>query len=257
MQDKALKWLLLVIGSVAGVIVYLIWNELRIAPKELPKIKLGPIENPQKVGEQTYLRLRQEIASEWVVFLGYDHKDPRQFEAVRAFIEAANSDGRPFSEIFCESKLLDKPDPSFCTEFQMNNGADSATQNIITDLVTLVRKPRTDAERADTHPQLSIVPQVYSSHLISQNPLSTWEKTFKNKFMAITLAQMAVHPNDIPKLSPPCVGSEKDMSGTLDMACIILRLSRLAARKQWPQGQLLYQLVMSGEKDYLGLLSVK
>lgn len=254
MQEKHLKWLFLGVAIIAAGIFYLIWSDLGVGPKGVQKIKLAVVESPQAIGENTYLRLRQEIAQEWVIFFGISPEDERQVEALKSFIAAAGNDGRAFSKVFCERELIEKKNDFPCDELKMNDASDSMTLKVVEDLSGLVKQSRTENS---TPPYLVVLPQSFSTHLISGNPINTWDLSFKTRFMSITLGQMAVAADQMQWLSPPCLGSERDREGTMDLACTIRRLSRAAQRKSLPVDQLAYQLVQQGNKDYLGLLSIR
>jgi hypothetical protein len=258
MQEKYLKWVLIGLLGLAGLAFYLIWDDLAIGPKSVQKIKIASVESPDAVGRQTYMRLRQEINQEWVIFFGVKPEDPRHFDAAKGFIAAAQADNRAFPKVFCEKELVEPQHSLPCVELEMNSSASNTTNELVADLIAKIKTPRQQsADGAQLPPPvLVLLPNVFSTHLIVGNPLFTWEKSFKTRFMSITLSDLAISPDQMASLQPPCLGSERDREGTVDLACTVRRLSRAAQRKAWPKDQLIYQLVQQGDKDYLGLMTL-
>lgn len=241
MSEKSMKWVLIGLVGAAVAAMALIWQDLGVGPKGVPKIKPFRVEAPEIIGEHTYLRLREEIAREPVLFLGLDGEDPRQVQALRGFIAAAEKDGRPFARTACQKGLLPATAGIDCEPMELAQPTDSIRQWL----------PQYKGSVA-----LLVVPMSYASHLITGGPMYQMEELWKRAFMAISWVQMATQPDQMARLRPPCLGTERDRDGGGDLACVIRRLSRAVHKKKFSKQDLVYQLVMQGEKDYLGLISL-
>ncbi len=253
---KNLKWIWIVIAGVVAGLALVLVKMGAVAPKSLPLIKPTQFHQAGDIGKNTYRRLRQEIGQQKILIFGIATENLRHSQALEGFLAEAASEDRPFVEVWCEKGVL--PDEQStklkCLSFEMNDPTNAGTSKLLKQLDI---SPAFESDgRVTGGTILLIVPQLYSTHLLPINPIKSWEESIGQKLMSITLAGMAVRFEQMGKLDPICLGSERDQHGVMDLGCTMRRYSQNMIRKPWPAGTLVYQLLLEGEKDYLGLISV-
>ncbi len=92
---------------------------------------------------------------------------------------------------------------------------------------------------------------VYSTHLIGDNPISRFEKALKRGVTSVTVGQLTIRHNGEYKNDPACVGSMRDLQGLYQLGCAQLANSRHHYKKLLPLDQITGLLVEQAEGDYL------
>ena len=92
---------------------------------------------------------------------------------------------------------------------------------------------------------------VFSTHLIANNPIMRFEKAIKRQIPAITVAQLTLRHNGEYKNDPACVGSMRDLQGLYELGCAQLANSRHHYKALLPLDKLTGLLVEQSEDDYL------
>lgn len=92
---------------------------------------------------------------------------------------------------------------------------------------------------------------IFSSHLILNNPIRRFETALKRKIPAVTIGQLTLRQGGEYKNDPKCVGSMRDTQGLYDLGCAQLANSRHNYRNLLPLDKLTAILVEQSQDDYL------
>lgn len=192
-------------------IAALVWViQLGLQGKPLAKIKLSEFQNAQEVSQSILMRLRQEIKDHNIVFLGVDPEEPEHLEIWRDFILAAREPGWKFDEIIIEQGL--------------NLKAPWGVQEQILDLK---KEEETLKTLWNTDPYKNkriavVVPHVYSSQLIKNNPIQRLKNNPEDvRFLSVTAVPLAKSDREPEVNRIPCSAEGADYTGKSPLGCAI------------------------------------
>lgn len=92
---------------------------------------------------------------------------------------------------------------------------------------------------------------IFTTHLIADNPIKRFEKAMKGNLISLSVGQLSLRQNGEHKIDPACVGSMRDLQGLYDLGCALLANSRKHYRKLLPLNKPTALLVRQSEEDYL------
>jgi hypothetical protein len=209
-QTAIMKYLYIIFVSLLS-IVALVWViQLGIQGKPLAKIKLSEFASVEGVSDSILMRLRQELKDHNIVFLGVDPEEPEHMEIWRHLLLAAKEPGWKFDEIIVERGLQPK-DPWGLQERVVDFKKEEEGL-----------KSLWNSEAYKTKRIAVVVPHIYSSQLIKDNPIQRLKSNPEDvRFLSITAVPLAKSDKEPEIVRLPCAGEGADFTGESPLGCAI------------------------------------
>lgn len=218
------KWLLYVAGVLA-IMTAGVFLLLRFAYEPTPTQVMSPsfFSQPEDIGVAVFRRFYAPIAEKKLVVVGVPPQPDWQRQIIRGFLRGAAAENIPFDVILAEEAMppLDLAGLPAITiqSVQMN----TKTQAEFIDRLNAIRQ---SGKRI-----LIYTASVFSSHLLPANPIHRFEKITGEHLFSITTGPLALANGQEHLVDPPCLGSERDVSGTAALGCAFLKSGRGYYRK--------------------------
>ena len=218
---------------VIGVITTLLYG-YRPAPTQIMKPSF--FDTPEQIGAVTLKRFYSPLAGEKIVVLGLPTNQDWAAEIATGFILAGQQNSRTFNRVIIDDK--------------MSSEMRAAIRKISPNLIELNTNTETLAELTDAlnagvaanEHILLIVPNVYSSHLLTGNMIFRLERSMLApapkddgkifSLFSLTVGSLALEASQEKELDPVCMGSERDGSGAVDLGCAMVQAGRFFYRKR-------------------------
>ncbi len=198
----------LFIGSLT--LVALAWIiHLSLNGKPISKIKLSEFTSPHHIAESLSMRLRQEIKDHSILFLGLDIDQPEHIQIWIEFLKLIKEPGWKFDEIIVEEGL-NLPALGL-GEVVLNVKANE-------DLLKVKWLSEINLNKRI----VVIVPDIYSSQLLKDNPIQRLKSSVNEGiFLSLTLVGLGASAEDpiIQKL--PCSADGADITGQSALGCVV------------------------------------
>lgn len=189
----------------------LVWViQLTLEGKPVAKIKLSEFETPKNLSDAIRMRLRQELKDHTIVFLGVDPEEPQHLDLWKYFVTETVEPGWKFDEIIIEKGLNISP-------------AWGIGEKIIDlrEMEPILKQSWNEAGARDKRIAV-IVPSVYSSQLIKDNPVQRLKlNPNEGRFLSLSLVALGESASDPVVSHIPCVAEGSDYTGASPLGCMI------------------------------------
>ena len=193
--------------------------KLGVKPEPVVIMKPSYFKSPSEIGAVVFRHFYAAIEDKRFVVFGLPPQPKFHQEILHGFIQAAIDEKRPFDIVLMESEMPDldfSAFPSLAVQKVVTNTEDQ------TELLSQIQNLRKNGKRV-----LLYTASVLSSHLLLGNPINRIEKELGGEnLFSISSGPLAVRAEQEFEIDPPCVGTERDTSGTSNLGCAILFASR-------------------------------
>lgn len=240
--------------SIAGIVVILgvsVAIFFGAKPRSLPKISFSHFESPEEFGGNIYKRLRLEINSHHVLFLGVQPQEMDHLLIWKGFLDSLENSNK-FELVIADKSLGE------IKEFQIN------------ETISLQENPEEIAEYlkkiiSGSKKIIILAPTSYLSYMIQNNFQSflreaiygSSEKIFDVGWLTFSLSKFANQREDEKSIPFPCNTSPHDLDGSSELGCLILTKSKVNYRKKRISNKYPGMLEQIGSKEYLALFAEK
>jgi hypothetical protein len=240
-----LKYTLYIVG-VLGIMTAGIFATLRFGyePAPVPIMSVSTFANPEEIGVTVFRRFFSPVTQYKIVVFGLPTQPEWHRQILRGFLQAAADYKIPFDVLIAEADMP-QLDISGLPPIEVQAIAtNTPTQAEFVDKIQALKKA---GKRV-----LVYLPSVYSSHLLARNPIDRYEKSTGEHLFSITSEPLSLNSAQEKLVDPPCMGSERDSSGTALLGCAVMKASRGIYRKNLKPVDL-YVAIMNSPKpeDYL------
>jgi hypothetical protein len=208
-----------------------------LQPRPVRMIKPSYVESAEEAGYYVWKRMRNIIKNENQVVFGLQNSSVDQLELVQAVINAAGGEGKKFERRVRESRLVGDGWEDIASWEEIDSRKD------LKGLILLFAK---------TISGVYLVPTVFSSGLVGENPIAKLELGLEKKILKISVVQFVLTPGDVEKIRPRCDSQatfgEKSVA---NLGCMIKRKSSSIFRKNMDRSKYVLAVDQTGEKDYL------
>ncbi len=209
----------------------------------LSKIEFTQVSVPEDLGKAIFEKLRNEVKAAPVVILGVTPNKIEDLELWRGFLEANQEQGSKYDVIVVESML------PYVEIF--NNGMYLQIKEDMPRLVEGINKARAEGLRVAV-----IVPNIYSSQLIKDNPVSKLKEDYKLDVTSMSVSKFPLTLDQEASFDPACAtGGSVDPAGTSGLGCMVREIARKTYRKKLEANKYSGLLEQTGAKDYLILFN--
>lgn len=218
-------------------------TQFSVQPQSISKISFAQVSTPEDFGKQVFEHLHEEVKKAPVVVLGVTPNQIEDLELWRGFFEANQAPDSKYDVIVVESML------PYVEIF--NNGMHLQVKDEMPRLVEGIQKARAQGLRVAV-----IVPNIYSSQLISKNPVARLKEEFKIDITSFVVSKFPLTREQEEGFEPKCFdGGNVDPAGTSNLGCMIRNLARKTYRKKIEAGKYSGLMEQTGVKDYLILFN--
>lgn len=222
---------------------------LKFGYEPVPEMVLKPSKfaSAEEIGAAILRRFYAPVREEKVIQIGIPSQPEWYQGFVRGFLTTAAAEKAPFDVLLVESQLpafnLVGAPPIDLQTFDSN----SSTQ---AEMIDRLRELRATGKHV-----LLLTSSVYSSHLLPGNPTDRYEKSTGEHLFSITAGPLALGASEEYRVTPPCLGSERDKSGTSALGCAILKASRGYYSKMIKNDRFVAIMNKPAMDDYLLMIS--
>ncbi len=204
-------------------------------------------DGPAQIGSAVLRQFQQQIATEKVVAFGVPTQPDWHRSIVLGFLTAAATEKIPFDILIVEQRMPELDLSGFSGLEVYSIATNTKTQS---DLVERLQAARSSGKRV-----LIYTASVFTTHLISGNSISRYEKLTGEQLLTISSGSLALRSNQEFLIDPPCLGSERDQNGTSPLGCGLLHASRQVYRKHLANDRHVAIMNSPRPNDYLLLVS--
>lgn len=237
---KYIYWL----GAVAVIALGVYFStQMSVKPQSISKLEFSQFLTPEEFGKTIFETLRREIKAAPVLVLGVTPNQIEDLELWRGFLEANQEKDSKYDVIVVESML------PYVEIF--NSGMHLQTKEEMPRLVEGINKARAQGLRVAI-----IVPNIYASQLIKENPVDRLKEEFKIAVTSLTVSKFPLTRDQEASFSPSCpTGGATDPAGTSALGCMIRDVSRKTYRKKFEANKYSGFMEQTGAKDFLILFN--
>jgi hypothetical protein len=231
-----------------GVVVVIggcIWLTTLVDPQPTTKsvVPFAQYETPEDFGKSIFNSLQAEVKAAPVILLGVTPNQIEDLEVWRGFMEANQAPGSKYEVIAVEPLL------PYVELFQSNLRFNIRDQLEL--FVEGVRKARAEGLRVAV-----LVPNFYSSRLLTGNPAYRLEKEFKIPVLSLSITKFHLTKAQEESFEPICVLEEgKDPSGTGPLGCMIRKIAKKTYGKKFEDNKSSGLAEKLSDGDYLVLFN--
>lgn len=222
---------------------------LKFGYKPVPQLVMSPsmFDRTEEIGATVFRRFYAPIQHSKIVVLGVPPQPNWHLQIVYGFLRAAAEEKVRFDVILAETQMP-ALDPAHLQgaevqKIEMNHPTQA-------ELIDRLRAVRSSGRRV-----LIYTASVFSAPVLIGNPLDRLERAIDENLFSITTGPLALRSDQEHLIDPPCLGSERDQSGTAALGCEQLRASRWFYRKQVKQDRWVAIMNSPRPNDYLLLVS--
>ncbi|MES2963298.1 MAG: hypothetical protein V4760_05365, partial [Bdellovibrionota bacterium] len=224
------KWLArLYIPAILLVMTLGVFSIFRFGYKPAPTGIMKPsfFDSPEEIGHTVFRRFYAPLEVKNRLAIGIPPQPEWYRQVVVGFLKGAAAEKRPFDVVVQE---IEMPDLDLSSLPEIGVVKIRTNTNPPTDLIDLLAKLEQDRKRV-----LVYMPSVFTAHVLAASPLHRIEEYLKTNLFSISVAPVALRSDQEYLVQPACVGTERDLMGTSDYGCVILRAGRMHYRKKVPQ----------------------
>lgn len=217
-----------------------------IQPKAVPKITLSGFENPEEMGQAIFKRLRLEIQSASILFLGVIPEQKAHYQIWQQLLQESIQPGWKYDQIVIEKNLP-------YIELLTKNSAPAELLDLKADFDRLavgLKKAVAEKKRV-----VIIAPSIYISHLLKGNTVDRLQNEHNLKVVSFSSSTFPLSSDQEKNMDIPCVVNEQDHSGAGLLGCFIVKSSRITYRKKKVLGKYPGLVDQVGSQDYLVLFN--
>ncbi|RYZ81626.1 MAG: hypothetical protein EOP06_23180 [Proteobacteria bacterium] len=214
-----------------------------VQPKSIPKITYSHFETPSKLADAIVLRMNQELKGMPLVFLGVMPGRTQDLEVWKSFLQQSHIPGMQYQALVVDPDL-----PGAVEAFPGAVKID--LQRETERFIEGAKKAREQGLRMAV-----IVPTIYSSQILKDNPVSTIKKTSDLQPASFSLVGFPRNADQEKTQDLPCLMGPGDRKGTGDIGCVVQNKARLIYRKKSKPAMYEGLMDLVGERDYLILFN--
>lgn len=222
------KWLIrlylpaMVLVLTAGMLFVLKFGYEKTPPVVIKPSNIG---SPAETGEVVYKRFYMPIREARLTAFGVPPQPAFHREILEGFLRTAKREGAPFDVVIAEDQM---------PAFDLKDLEGLEVVRVLTNTET--QSELIDAIQKNQNKKVLLyLPSIFSTHVLPASPIHRLEKTLGYKILSFTTAPLALAADQEYLIDPPCVGAERDMGGTSELGCQILRAGRPHYRKKVSQ----------------------
>lgn len=248
MKKSSLVYILCAGAIVIGGVYFAI--EFGSKPQPISKISWSHYATPNEYGENVYKRLRLEVLSQNLLFLGVMPERESHYQAWKGFLDSMEPENRP-EHIIVDASLTHRNLIPFTEEINLIE----QQQNIVATIKDIIQTKKK---------VVVILPTTYISSLVKENfyamltrslYTSKEEAKFDVDWMTFTLSGFPLNRDSEKVLDIPCDTEVKDEDGSGALGCMVILKARTLYRKKPVEGKMSGVLDQIGTKEYLGLIN--
>ena len=230
----------------AGVLALIYLSQSQTQPAE-PKIKLSYFKTNLDVAESIAGVLKHDLKTENQYWFGIEPGAARELEIFKDLKALIEKQQGSFDFVFLDQELkLSETDKSLF--------GDPLVQEIRDDWGGMARQLQAHADKKI----LVITAAIYSTNLISANPISKIKTATKTNPVTISMGYFAIKPTDEKNIIFPCMTDDKE--GISGWGCLLVNKARSQRRRvdmsktDAPSSMITGLMDLTGEKDYMVLV---
>ena len=241
---KWFYWFLISIVLLAGITVSVYFG---IQPKPVPKISLSGFENPEEMGSSILKRLRLEVQSAPILFLGVMPEQKFHYQVWTELLRVANEPNLKYDFIVVEKNLPYR-------ELLKGNLAESFEELDLKDdfdrLLAGLKKAQEQKKRIAV-----LAPSIYASQLLKGNVVDRLKSEGNLQVVSFSTSSFPLNADQEKNLEIPCIMNDGDLAGSGKLGCMIVSTSRPLYRKKKVVGKYPGGVSQVGSQDYLVLFN--
>ena len=210
-------------------------------PRSIQKIKYSEVSDPAELGKAVYTRLREEIRQAPILFLGVTPDSQEDYIVWRSFLENNQDPGYKYDLVSIEPMLPYKTLIPFGGEIDIKTQGQQLLEGLKNAQASKIRT-------------VFILPSIYISQLIKENPIAMIKKDLNVNLTTIAITKFPRTREDEAGFDPACV-TENDIRGTGALGCAIFESARKSYRKKHDPKKYSAILDQVGLSDYLFLIN--
>ncbi len=233
-----------IIGGVFFAVTY------GLTPQPIPKISWSHFVSPADYGSNIYKRMRLEVQSHNLLFLGVLPERENHYYAWKGFLDSLEPEFK-FEHLIVETSLPHKNLLPFTEEINLIENQQTVIRSI-KDIINSKKKV------------VIVVPTTFISYLVRDNFYSLLNHSiyeseqglkFDVDWLTFSLSSFPLVREDERKMEIPCDTDVKDANGTGALGCMIITKARSFYRNKRVDGKIPGTLDQIGTKEYLGLIN--
>lgn len=248
MSKSTWVYILSAVAVVAGGVYFAI--SFGLNPKPIPKISWSHFVSPADYGANVYKRMRLEVQSQNLLFLGVMPERENHYHAWKGFLDALEPEFK-FEHIIVDSGLTHKSIIPFTEEIKLFENQQAIIESI-KEIINTKKKV------------VIVLPTTFISYLVKGNFYALLNNSlygseqgmkFDVDWITFSLSSFPLSRDDEKSLDIPCDTDIKDADGSGALGCMVLMKSRTLYRSKRIEGKIPGVLDQIGTKEYLGLLN--
>jgi len=239
---KYLYWIILGL-IVAGGIGFSVY--MSQAPEIVAKVEYTQYSDPEKLADALVAGLSADISEAHLVMLGVMPGRKMDLEVWKAFLEQTQKPELQFQVVVID------PDLPLANEFFPK----ALKMDLKKDISRFIEGAKN--ARAQKLRMAVVVPSIYASQSLSENPADIVNKTSDLKPLSFSLMGFPRSPEQETQMEIPCVMGTNDKLGVGALGCMAVQKGRLLYRQKSKPD--FYEAVIDlvKERDYLILFNSK
>ena len=233
---KYLYWL----GAIAVVALGIYFSmSFSVGPESIPKINFTQVSVPEDLGKQVFDKLKLEVKAAPILVFGVAPGHTEDMELIRGFFEANQEAGSKYEVLIVEPML------PYVELF--NTGIYIPMKEDMPRLVEGIQKARAQGLRV-----VIVVPNIYSSQLLPNNPVDRLKSEYKMDLTSISISKFPLTREQEETFDPKCFdGGAVDPAGTSPLGCVVRNMARKTYRKKFEANKYSGALDQTGPKDFV------
>lgn len=222
-------------------------------PRAIPKISFSHFETPEDFGANIYKRLRLEVNSHNLLFLGVQADQRDHYLIWKGFLQAiAHQEPARNYIIIADKSLGEIPELVIHETISMQENP----QEVIEGIKKII---------SNTKKAVILGPTSFLSYLINNNfqtllrseIYGSNEKVYNVSWLNFSLSPFANNKLEEKLIPFPCNTTPHDLDGSSELGCLILTKSKINYRKKRLPNKYPGMLDQIGTKEYLALFNSK
>ncbi len=240
---KWIYWSLMAAVLLAGIGISVYFG---VQPKAVPKISLSGFEAPEEMGQAILKRLRLEIQSAPVLFLGVSPEQKAHYQIWQELLKQANEPQWKYDIIVVEKNL---PHADLFKEASVPvQSMDLKSE--YEQLAEGLKKAQAEKKRI-----VVIAPSIYISGILKGNIADRLKSENNIKAVSFSTSTFPLTANQEKDMEIPCVLNDQDRSGAGLLGCFIIKSARLTYRKKKVINKYPGAVDQIGSQEYLVLFN--
>lgn len=221
-----------------------------LKPKPVPKISWSHFVSPADYGANICKRMRLEVQSHNLIFLGVLPGRESHYQAWKGFLDSLEPEFK-FEYVIVDATLPHKEILPFTEEISLSENQQTLVSSI-QDIINSKKKV------------VIILPTTAISYLVKDNLFAMLNHSlygageglkFDVDWLTFSLSSFPLTRDQEKTMDIPCDTEVKDQDGSGALGCMIVTKARTFYRKQHIEGKIPGVLDQIGTKEYLGLFN--